>query len=278
MTQAIFESHVPGMADATDEVWRMIEPMCERALQKLSRYPDGGEMAAHKERVACLMAAREAIPHLDLAMTPQGFAVVRNENLVPASKDRVDALKESLRRSYTTALDALQVEALQHGWGLTEMGKRHIDQLVWQPTIAQDIGLRVPSERLRVVGVGSLLHEHGGGDAVYDTEFRALRPRLLAAHYALCDLISPEQMGELLDAVRNPPLMTPALQRLRYECLCYITAHFDGTPLVVHERRLLEVLRSDRAAYSAWASSSVCRAQESTRYENHTDDGTFFFG
>ncbi len=278
MTQAIFESHVPAMADATDEVWRMIQPMCERALKQLSGYPDGGEMATHKERVACLMAAREAIPHLDLAMTPHGFAVVRNENMVPASKDRVDALKESLRRSYTTALDALQVEALQHGWGTSADGVRLIDQLVWQPTIAQDIGLRVPSERLRVVGVGSLLNEHGGGDAVYDTEFRAIRPRLLAAHYALCAVISPEQMGELLDAVRNPVLMSPALQRLRYECLCYITAHFDGSPLVVHERRLLEVLRSDRAAYSAWASSSVCRAQDSARYENEMDDGVFFFG
>ena len=278
MTQAIFESHVPAMADATDEVWRMIEPMYERALKQLSGYPDGGEMATHKERVACLMAAREAIPHLDLAMTPHGFAVVRNENMVPASKDRVDALKESLRRAYTTALDALQVEALQHGWGTSADGVRLIDQLVWQPTIAQNIGLRVPSERLRVVGVGSLLNEHGGGDAVYDTEFRAIRPRLLAAHYALCAVISHEQMAVLLDAVRNPPLMSPALQRLRYECLCYITAHFDGSPLVVHERMLLEVLRSDRAAYSAWASSSVCRAQESTRYENETDDGVFFFG
>lgn len=278
MTQAIFESHVPAMADATDEVWRMIEPMYERALKQLSGYPDGREMATHKERVACLMAAREAIPHLDLAMTPHGFAVVRNENLVPASKDRVDALKESLRRAYTTALDALQVEALQHGWGTSADGVRLIDQLVWQPTIAQNIGLRVPSERLRVVGVGSLLNEHGGGDAVYDTEFRAIRPRLLAAHYALCDLISPEQMAVLLDAVRNPVLMSPPLHRLRYECLCYITAHFDGSPLVSHERRLLEVLRSDRAAYSAWASSSVCRAQESTRYENEMDDGVFFFG
>lgn len=278
MTQAIFESHVPAMADATDEVWRMIEPMCARALQKLSRYPDGGEMAAHKERVACLMAAREAIPHLDLAMTPHGFAVVRNENLAPASKDRVDALKESLRRDYTLALDALQVEALQHGWGLTDMGKRHIDQLVWQPTIAQDIGLRVASERLRVMGVGSLLHDHGSAVVVYDTEFRAIRPRLMSAHYALCEVISHEQMAELLDAVRNPPLMTPALGRLRYECLCYITAHFDGTPLVSHERRLLEVLRGDRAAYSAWASSSVCRAQESARYENEMEDGVFFFG
>lgn len=278
MTQAIFESHVPAMADATDEVWRMIEPMCERALKQLSGYPDGREMAAHKERVACLMAAREAIPHLDLAMTPHGFAVVRNENLAPASKDRVDALKESLRRDYTMALDALQVEALQHGWGTSADGVRLIDQLVWQPTIAQDIGLRVASERLRVVGVGSLLHDHGSAVVVYDTEFRAIRPRLMSAHYALCEVISHEQMGELLDAVRNPPLMTPALQRLRYECLCYITAHFDGSPLVSHERRLLEVLRSDRAAYSAWASSSVCRAQESARYENQMDDGVFFFG
>lgn len=270
MTQAIFESHVPAMADATDEVWRMIQPMYERALKQLSGYPDGREMAAHKERVACLMAAREAIPHLDLAMTPHGFAVVRNENLAPASKDRVDALKESLRRAHTMALDALQSQALLDGWGTSADGVRLIDQLVWQPTIAQNIGLRVPSERL--------LHDHGSAVVVYDTEYRAIRPRLMSAHYALCEVISHEQMAVLLDAVRNPVLMSPPLHRLRYECLCYITAHFDGSPLVSHERRLLEVLRSDRAAYSAWASSSVCRAQESARYENEMDDGVFFFG
>ena len=37
-------------------------------------------------------ALRRAIPSLDLVLTPNGFGVVSNQNVAPASKERVDRL------------------------------------------------------------------------------------------------------------------------------------------------------------------------------------------
>lgn len=44
--------------------------------------------------VAC-DALRRAIPSLDLVLTPNGFGVVQNNNVVPASKERVERLMQS---------------------------------------------------------------------------------------------------------------------------------------------------------------------------------------
>lgn len=41
-------------------------------------------------------ALRRAIPSLDLVLTPNGFGVVSNQNIAPASKERVDRLIGSL--------------------------------------------------------------------------------------------------------------------------------------------------------------------------------------
>ena len=41
-------------------------------------------------------ALRRAIPSLDLVLTPNGFGVVSNQNVAPASKERVDRLIGSL--------------------------------------------------------------------------------------------------------------------------------------------------------------------------------------
>ena len=41
-------------------------------------------------------ALRRAIPSLDLVLTPNGFGVVSNQNIAPASKERVDRLIASL--------------------------------------------------------------------------------------------------------------------------------------------------------------------------------------
>ena len=52
-------------------------------------------------------AAAESIPSLDLILTDSGFAVVSNQNLAPASRERVSALLNSLRRQASDARDLL---------------------------------------------------------------------------------------------------------------------------------------------------------------------------
>lgn len=57
--------------------------------------------------VAAHRALADAIPSLDLVQTVNGFAVVSNQNLAPASRDRVDRLIAAHRSQRGTAISAL---------------------------------------------------------------------------------------------------------------------------------------------------------------------------
>lgn len=66
--------------------------------------------------VAC-DAMRRAIPSLDLILTPNGFGVVQNANVVPASKERVERLIESMQIRRDTALNTIiKMLMREEGW------------------------------------------------------------------------------------------------------------------------------------------------------------------
>lgn len=57
--------------------------------------------------IAAHRALADAIPSFDLVQTVNGFAVVSNQNLAPASRDRVDRLIAAHRSQRDTAISAL---------------------------------------------------------------------------------------------------------------------------------------------------------------------------
>lgn len=54
-------------------------------------------------KVIAYRAYWTVIPQLDLVNTANGFAVVNSQNLAPASRDRVNSLRESIRDSWVAA-------------------------------------------------------------------------------------------------------------------------------------------------------------------------------
>lgn len=54
-----------------------------------------------------LKAIYEAIPFIDLILTPNGFAVVSNSNQAPASKDRVLALRNQVKNRFWSWFDTI---------------------------------------------------------------------------------------------------------------------------------------------------------------------------
>ena len=53
------------------------------------------ELLAYAEMIVSYKAYWEAIPFLDLVETSSGFAVIRNDTKAPASKERVEALRQA---------------------------------------------------------------------------------------------------------------------------------------------------------------------------------------
>lgn len=76
--------------------------------------------------IAACDALRRAIPSLDLVLTPNGFGIVQNNNVVPASKERVERLIEScvIRRDFVierlykrlSKLDTWQSSKQRNNW------------------------------------------------------------------------------------------------------------------------------------------------------------------
>ena len=76
------------------------------------------ELCAH---IVAVDAFRRAIPSLDLILTPNGFGIVSNQNIVPASADRVKRLIDSLLSNRDDlASDLLLTLARRSDWLETE--------------------------------------------------------------------------------------------------------------------------------------------------------------
>lgn len=59
------------------------------------------------ERIVVLEAFRRAIPSLDLVLTPNGFGIVSNDNMAPASSDRVSRLIDQLEEDRDECIEQL---------------------------------------------------------------------------------------------------------------------------------------------------------------------------
>ena len=67
-----------------------------RTFNAICGYVDDNPIRIITAKLIASEALRRAIPSLDLVLTPNGFGVVSNQNIAPASKERVDRLIGSL--------------------------------------------------------------------------------------------------------------------------------------------------------------------------------------
>ena len=102
-----------------------LTPYLESAELWLEQYFTGGVMFGAVQSLATHIvvneAMRQAVPSLDLVLTPNGFGIVSNSNIAPASKERVERLIASLeseRDNYIEQLLPLLVQSEE--WRDTE--------------------------------------------------------------------------------------------------------------------------------------------------------------
>lgn len=84
--------------------------------------PTGGLLQLTK-KIIVNKAFADAIPSLDLTLSPAGFAVISTEGRAPASKERVERLIASLNSAVDSSLTVLSCELPKHDdWRLTVQG------------------------------------------------------------------------------------------------------------------------------------------------------------
>lgn len=269
LSKEAFERYVPAFRDAETRIFEAVLPYMQQYLDKarnVIKIPEDYAGDALVEAYVYRQAAWQALPHLDLVLTDNGFAVVSNNNLAPASRDRVAALHERLREEKADARDLLLMDLCRiTAWRDTEACRRLRSSLLWCPML------------LRRYGVAA-----ADGRQVFEREYNALLPQVLAAGEEAARIVSLEQMQWLLehqdecDEDGEPDLRSV----LREMCRRFMAAVIaDRKPAVrTLAAQIQDFLNRHANDLPEYAASSKFQADNFKPYENKKDDACFFFG
>jgi hypothetical protein len=264
ITRDIFESVCPSAVMPTDELFNRISDYVaqgeEYARHIMGPLWDAADPSLDtvKNRVVCLHAYDMALPHLDIVLTETGFGVVNNQNVVPASADRVNRLRQQVRDSRDDAVDDLLDGCRgQSGWDAWATSIGAFTSLVWNA-----------HEQLPVMG---LVDAHR-------TKLVELRPQIHAAEEILKQRISEALHAELCDALMDNDATT-AQTVVVNKALLFIGAYVTGDRTARwHMSKLVEFLEKHLTDFQTYESSSAHAANAFIPYENKKDDTTYFFG
>lgn len=159
------------------------------------------KLLLHCQRVISQDAFLESIPDLDLILTDAGFAVVNNEKVTMASRDRVDSLKkgteDKLQASRDTLIAYLLRTTAYNSWRLTEEFEVFASALV------------TTYEEFKVVAV--LTNASAKAYPRNWNDYHALLPAMnVSLMTDVASYISREYAIELIGKLRERTQMSPA--------------------------------------------------------------------
>ena len=115
----LFDKLTPWLI--ASEQW-LIEKICgEDTLVEIVALDDMNVVKMLASQIVVSDALRRAIPSLDLVLTPNGFGIVSNTNVAPASKERVERLIKSLLDNRDNCIEQLITQLCRFpDWKVTE--------------------------------------------------------------------------------------------------------------------------------------------------------------
>ena len=180
--------------------------------------PDDFLSEAHNDyalRILVAKAMADAVPSLDLVVTPTGMAVVNTDSMAPASKERVErlinSLREQVRKSIPTLLDFCRY---YEAWQQSERGQYFISTFLNYPPECYGIreleNLSYEDLRLRAMTVERELADRYLGRQFMDklrTDYSARtvnrgHPLVGAMISSVLSLIAPPDGGHVMDQNR----------------------------------------------------------------------------
>lgn len=268
-----FERAVPAFRSPTPEVWNKVQRYvegCTAAWQALittdATLPD--HVAGYLTTAICLRAAYDAVPQMDLVLTPTGFGIVSNQNTAPASRERVDALRLQLRRDACRLEDHVLSYLAAHN--LMTLRRSRAGSLLWTPSLCTLYGIRTPE----------------GGEVLRE-EFDAMATALHAASARVVDVISPELYAALVTRqyaddeglVPDPSDKDMAYADAIIMARQLMAAHvMHGRGIADHTRHLINYIEAHADQLDEYRLSPTYQARHTTQYENKQTDPSFFFG
>ena len=221
-----------------------------------SRY-DTDTLRAITTQVVVYEAFRRALPHLDVVLTPNGFGIVSNANIAPASKERIERLQSSLLTNRDAAIhQLLTLLCKQQCWLATEQ-----------------------AEFFRGTMFSNLKH----GQSLQD--YLEMREKLipLEEHIAT-QYLSMELLSTLQAQVQSCQFSTDkhkhicrVLQAVEVECLSNTT--FTTLSPQEHQTltQIVELIRSNPEDFPEWHASTTAQLYTPQVFENKKESKAYWF-
>ncbi len=261
-TEDVFDKMQDALEDTyNDLVDTVISPDCETAA-----VGDGtGTLPDRIRKYTILATFLLRLRSNDLIMTDNGFGVVANDNISPASQARVDALEKELAYKRDRVLsDVLSEMRLIEGWADTAQASASICSFLWSPKLLR-------------------LYSSLRGNLTYD-DLAAHRTEIYGTEMMLRWQFSDSLIEQLLDEERRAQYEPSHRQAIVKMChFIGANVEVDGVP---SDRKLKEKTFQNLAAFieensenfPKYTNSSAYKAHHMKTYENKTEDSTFFFG
>lgn len=301
ITQEDVERHLPTAVDATAEIFEALKPMLETADRRLSMDvvdPDTAQQLADLfeagvpgtplprtpyvvsatidniveewKATAINEAFAAAIPKLDLVMTQNGFGVVQTQQIAPASKDRVAALRRACLVSAAQHYDLLLLSLA----GCAETKPLALKSSTW---------LYATDHFIRTVGECRAVATRNDQEPEDWTlaDLWAWRPRIETAEFDIEAYIGKDERDALISSMRESTVnahQEHAIRRIR--ALISAMIGFDiyaktGVRQSIEE--LVGYMEQNPDSFQPYMNSKEYRARHAERYQNKTDDPCYFF-
>ena len=207
-------------------------------------------------------AFRQAVPSLDLILTPNGFGIVSNSNVAPASKDRVERLMASLAEQRDKAIAALLTTLMQDSdWLQSERGQWMTSSFFASPT---DTKL-----------AKGLLKNEDGWEA-----FLELRQKALPIEQDIAE----KWLGQALTARLRLTLAQAPFGSSDTVTLARTVRQLIIDELATCRRpvknldRLVNYVRNNSTLYPEWQSDPVAELfEDKWRFQNKKESSGYFF-
>ncbi|MBR6375823.1 MAG: hypothetical protein IKR91_06290 [Alloprevotella sp.] len=270
ITKEILENHVPSFRNATPYIFESLSSYVVEARDYVYNLcsPEYAEQETFNLRVLatrliCLRTARRAVPGLDLILTENGFGIVSNQNVSPASSARVEALRVSLRQQESQAEDLLIFALLKTDWKKTAVAVSRIESLLWNPTLLRRYGVTLD------------------GREAYAEEFGKLQPRIEQAEEMVRGIIGPELHAALVERERTMPedsrseyaIVREFSRKLMSVVISKPTPQF----IMKSRERLIDTLNRYADSLPEYRESSTYRSYHFDNFKNRDEDHTYFF-
>lgn len=217
------------------------------------------ELLGALKKFICLYGFLLAIPSLDLVLTETGFGVVSNQNVAPASVDRVRNLTESLMTASGHAIEQCVELCRGTAWADTIQAKRFISRLIYCSDQLPLIAIH-PATRAKLV-------EMTGKFSIIER--------------SISMLISEELRQRLLQGLRRNDL-----DEQEQVLMVYLTEYYASYLTYMEMKQpisnwlkvpVLRFLDENLEHFEIYKNSLTYKARMSNPYENRHDDTCYFF-